>query len=211
MSVPSDNRHLAAQILEQLAEESLPPAEERSARAHLAECMRCTMELEAFEALFARLGDLPRFAPSAAFADAVMARVQIAPEESSALAWLRRVVPSTRRGWALLASAAVVPALPLIALILLVATQPLLSPTTLWQWAMIRTQASAQTGFAWLFDIAINSGLYGWFASGLTTVQSLPVMALGGAVALLAIAIPLSGWSLVRLTRTPVGSVNHAS
>lgn len=209
--MPADNGHVTAQTLEQLAEENLPAAEERSARAHLAECMRCTMELEAFEALFARLGDLPRFAPSAAFADGVLARVQIAPQESPALAWLRRFVPSTRRGWTLLAAVAVVPALPLIALILLVATQPLLSPTALWQWAMIRTQASAQTGFAWLFDAAINSGLYGWFDSGFTTVQSLPVMALGGALALLAIAIPLSGWGLVRLTRTPVGSVNHAS
>ena len=205
-----EKAHLTAQTIEQLAEGNLASAEERSARRHLAECARCATELEAFENLFARLGSLPRFAPSPVFADAVMARVRIVPQESFALAWLRRFLPTTRRGWMLLGSAALAPAIPLIALIVLLFTQPLLSPTTLWQWAQLRTQSMTQAGTAWLFDQAINSGLYGMAETGFSTLLSLPVLALGSALAILAVAIPLSGWGLVRLTRTPVGSVNHA-
>jgi hypothetical protein len=209
--VPADHEHLTALEIEQLAEGMLPQGELASARAHVDACTRCAVELEAFESLFARLGELPRYAPSAAFADAVMARVQIAPEESAAFAWLRRLVPTTRRGWLLLASAVVAPALPIVALVALVLTQPLLSPVTLWQWTLLRTQSTAQAGFAWLYDRAINSGAYGFAESGYTTVQSLPMTAIGIAAVLVAIAIPLSGWGLLRLTRTPMGSVNHAS
>ena len=197
--------------LEQLAEESLPAAEVSSARAHLAACMRCTAELEAYEALFARLGQLSRYAPSPAFADAVMARVQIAPAESPAMAWLRRFVPTTRRGWMMIGSAVIAPALPILALILLLMTQPLVTATTLWQWIMLRTQSMSQAGFAWLFDRATTSGIYSWMETGFTAAQSLSMSVLGLALVFVAIAIPLSGWGLVRLTRTPMGSVNHAN
>lgn len=206
-----ETAHLTAQTIEQLAEGNLAAAEERGARKHIIECVHCAMELEAFESLFARLGDLPRFAPSPVFADAVMARVRINPEESFALAWLRRFLPTTRRGWVLLGSATLAPALPIFALVLLLLTQPLLSLTTLWQWGTLRLQSLAQASFAWLFDAGINSGLYGMAESGFSTVLSFPVLILYSAVLVLGFAIPLSGWGLLRLTRAPMASVNHAN
>ncbi|HUE96602.1 MAG TPA: hypothetical protein VMN39_08075 [Longimicrobiaceae bacterium] len=209
--MPGESRHLTALTLEQLAEENRPAAEMESARAHLEACGRCTAELETYQLLFARLGELPRYAPSLAFADSVMARVQLAPREHPAMAWLRRLVPTTRRGWVLVGSAVLAPALPILGLVLLLLTQPLVSPAMLWQWALLRTQSMSQAGFAWLLDRAINSGLYGSLESGFTAALSLPMTVLGSAAALVAIAIPLSGWGLLRLTRTPMGSVNHAN
>ena len=203
--------HLETQTLAQLAEGTLQSAEAVEARVHLDRCARCSTELEAFTSLFGSLGELPRFAPSPAFADAVMARVRIAPQESPALAWLRRLAPTSRRGWILLAVASVAPALPIFALVIWLLTQPLLTPATLWQWTLLRAQAASQTSAAWLFDRAINSGLLGWAEGSLAAVRTFPVEALGGIVAILAVAIPLSVWGIVRLTRAPSASVTYAN
>lgn len=203
--------HLETETLEQLAEGSIPSGKAAEAHLHLDRCDRCSAELEAFVSLFGVLGELPRFAPSPAFADAVMARVQIAPQESALLAWLRRMVPTSRRGWMLLAVAAVAPALPIFALLAWLLAQPLLTPATLWQWTLLRTQSAAQTSAAWLFDGAINSGVVAWAESYVATVQTLPIEALGGIIATLAVAIPLSVVGIVRLTRAPSANVTYAN
>jgi len=169
------------------------------------------MELEAFQGLFAMLGELPRFAPSPAFADGVMARVQLAPQESRVLALLRRLIPTTRRGWALISVAVTAPVMPIIALVVWLLTQPLLSPATVTQWALLRTQAAAQAALAWLVEGSMGSSALGWADAFYEILQVVPGSALGGAIALLAVAIPLSGWALVRLTRTPVGSATYAN
>lgn len=157
------------------------------------------------------LGELPRFAPSPVFADAVMARVQITAHESRALALLRRLIPTTRRGWAFISVAVTAPAVPLVALVLWLLTQPLLSPATVTQWALLRIQSTAQTGSAWLLDRAFGSNLFGWAETSYATIQTVPDSALGGAIALLAVAMPLSVWGLIRLTRTPGGNVTYAN
>ena len=117
-----------------------------------------------------------------------MARVQIAPQESPALAWLRRWVPNTRRGWALVGAAIVAPAVPILALLAWMLSQPLLSPATLWQWAMLRTQSAAQTGAAWLLEMALSLDLVDHAGSLLDAAQAVPNSALGGALAFLAVA-----------------------
>jgi hypothetical protein len=100
---------------------------------------------------------LPRFAPSAGFANNVMARVSLGPHEHPAFAWLRRLMPRSRPGWILAAAAMVAPAIPIITLLVWMLTQPLLSPAAVWQWTLIRIQSAAQTSFVWLFDHAIPS------------------------------------------------------
>jgi hypothetical protein len=209
--VPASSAHLTAETLEQLAEGSLPSVEAAGARTHLDVCGRCAAELEAFQSLFAMLGTLPRFAPSAVFADGVMARVQLATQESRVMALLRRLLPTTRRGWAMISVAVTAPVMPIIALVLWVLTQPLISPATVTQWGLLRIQSAAQTAFAWLIDGTLGSGLFGWAETSYATIQTVPGSALGGLAALIAIAIPLSGWGLVRLTRTPVESVTYAN
>lgn len=200
--------HLTAQTLEELAEGTLDAELTANAEAHVAACSRCEAELDAYRVLFDRLGDLPRFAPSADFADAVMARVQIVPQTSLVPAWIRRLVPQTRRAWIFLGSAIVAPAVPIIALVLLLFSQPLLSPVTLWQWGSLRMQSMTQAGLAWLLDQTASSGIYGFGESMITTAQAIPLALVVAAIALLGFAMPLSAWGLLRLTRTPLRSVN---
>jgi hypothetical protein len=202
--------HLDAMTLEQLAEETLPAEAAAEARVHLDACMRCKMELEADQSLFGVLGELPRFAPSVGFADAVMARVAIAPQVHPALAWLRRMVPSSRRGWALIWVAVTAPVTPLIALVLWLIAQPLLSPATFAQYVMMRAQGYAQAGSALLVD-TVGGGFFDYAELFYSSIQTVPAGALLGVIAVLAIGIPLSAWGLVRLTRTPIGSVTYAN
>lgn len=209
--VPATSAHLPDQTLEQLAEGILPSAEAASARAHIEECGRCLAQLEGYQSLFAMLERLPRFAPSPVFADAVMARVAISPRESTVAAWLRRLVPTSRRGWALIGVAVTAPVTPILVLVAWLFTQPLLSPVTFWQWALLRAQSTSQATMAWLVDRAVGSSLFGSAETLYATMQTVPALALGTAIALFAIAIPLSGWGLLRLVRTPVGSVSYAN
>lgn len=203
--------HVDALKLEQLAERSLPPGETAAVQAHLDQCARCSAEYSAVAHLVGMLTELPRFAPSPAFANAVMARVRLAPAESAALAWLRKIVPHTRRGWVLLATASVAPAIPLLALLLWMFTQPLVTPAVLWQWTVAQTQTATQAGAGWLLDQAMNSGILLLAESLVATGLTLPTRAVGGFFIFFGLAIPLSAWGLVHLTRTPVGRKHHAS
>ena len=209
--VPEATAHLSAMRLEQLAEGGLSEAEAQAARGHLSSCQRCATEMEAFGSLFGMLGELPRFAPSPAFADAVMARVRIAPSESWYAGLLRRLIPTTRRGWLLLGTALTAPATPFIALAVWLLFQPLVTPTTLWQWGQLRVQSGAEASIAWLGEWFLTSLAGEGLAMLYTSVQSIPTNALSGAIAFLAVAIPLSAWALVRLTRSPSGKVSYAN
>jgi anti-sigma factor RsiW len=209
--VPTPMAHLTAETLEQLAEGMLSPAEAADALTHVEACGRCAAELEGHQQLFAALSGLPRFEPAPSFNDAVMARVVVGPRESFVLAWLRRLTPRSRRGWTLLGAAVTAPALPVLALVAWVVTQPLLSPATLWQWALIRSQGVAQATAAWLIDRAAGAGLLELLDHTFVAVHSVPTSALGGLLALLAVGIPLSGWGLLRLTRIPDGSVTYGT
>jgi anti-sigma factor RsiW len=209
--VPDRAAHPSSLILEQLAEGTLSPSEARAAEAHLEGCGRCSAEMESHQHLFAMLGELPRFEPSLSFSDAVMARVNIQPQESYAVAWLRRLIPRTRRGWVLLGAAVTSPTLPILALLAWIVSQPLLSPATLWQWGSLRTQSMAQAAIAGLVEVTAGAGLASMGDAIYSTLQSIPASALGGVVAVLAVAIPLSGWGLVRLTRIPDGSTTYVS
>lgn len=208
--VSASTAHLSAQVLEQLAEGSLPPARASDAATHIQACERCFAELEGYKTLFTMLERLPRFAPSAAFSDAVMARVQIAAQESWLAALIRRLMPTTRRGWALIGFVITAPATPVLALIAWLITQPLLTPSTLWQFGMIRAQSAAQAAFAWAAERTVGAGFGTWAEGSYSLLQSLPLGAVGAAVALLAIAMPVSAWGLIHLMRTPAKSVNYA-
>jgi len=209
LSTPSP--HLDRITLEELAEGSLPPARSAEAGAHIETCARCAGELEGYRALFELLGEIPRFAPSFDFTEAVMARVQIAPRTSRVAEWLWRRAPATRRGWALLGVMIVAPVTPILALAVLVLTQPLVSPSSLWQWGTMRAQSAGQSAMALALEQMPSTGFFGLAEILYATLQAVPSDALHAALVLLAIGIPLSGWGMVRLIRTPEGSVSHAN
>ena len=203
--------HLSEWTLEQLAEDLLSGYEHQSAMAHLEGCPRCAAEVDSYRTLFSALAGLPRFAPSPDFSDAVISRVRIGPQPSPALERLRRWLPVTRRGWTILAGAMIAPALPVLWLVVWLLSQPMVSPAALLQW-----------GSRWGTDAtnAVSGAVLHWETQlGLTRLASalyaavagLPMTVLLTVGAALAVAIPLSAWSLIRLVRTPLGDVHYAN
>ena len=210
-AVPENGMHLSDWTLEQLAEGQLPPAEHREATLHLETCSRCSSVADGYHALFAALSELPRFAPSPGFSDAVIARTRLTPEPGPVALWLRRFMPKTRRGWALLAAAVVSPALPIVGAVVWLLTHPLLTPASLWQWATSQgSAAGASTGVVAL-RWATNSGVAGLMRGVFDLARGLPLETVTVLATLLAIAIPCSVWAIVRLVRTPMKDVTYAN
>lgn len=202
--------HLTDWTLEQLAEGMLPEAEQASAAAHLADCARCTAELEAYQALYAALGEVPRFAPSAGFQDAVMARVRI-PQPSPVWVWLQSWMPSTRRGWAMAGVAVAAPAVGLVALVLWLLSQPVVAGGALGEWVRLASASVVSAVFGVGVEWGVRSGVFGWAQAALEAARDVPLETLGILIAVLAVAIPLSVWSLVRLIRAPMKHATYAS
>jgi hypothetical protein len=209
--VTDPTAHLTDWTLEQLAEESLPEAELAGATAHVEACALCAAELEGYRALFSTLSDLPRFAPPPAFADAVMARVRVAPQPSPVWVRVQRWLPRTRGGWAVLGAALAAPAAPLVALVVWFLSQPLVSTSALGAWATEMLRTAAGTALAEVLGWGVDTGVFGWVQLAYQTARSIPLETVGVVLALLAVAIPLSAWSLVRLVRAPMGNATYAN
>ncbi len=209
MSEPS--KHLSALELEQLAEDALSSGEAAQARSHLEACRRCAGELDSYRGLYLMLGAMPRFAPSPGFSEQVMARVRIAPQESLITAWLRRLIPTTKRGWLLLGTIVTAPSTPVLALFGWILLQPLVTPTALFQWIMLRIQSTTQAFGAWVGEQAAGAWSWELLDFAYSFLQAIPTGALTGAFALISICIPLSAWGLLKLTRTPGARVTYAN
>lgn len=210
--MPYSTGHVPTWTLELLAEDALPPGERAEAQAHLDRCVLCAAELEACRALVVALSGLPRFEPSLEFADAVMSRVRIRPAEASAFARMRRLLPSTRRGWALLLGALVAPLAPLTAAVAWLLSQPMVTAGGLWSMSEKWISDAFQSLLARSVEAVVHSGVWGWGqevveGTGTLTDGGLPVVA----ALLMALATPFAAWSLARLLRTPAGDMTHAN
>lgn len=209
--VPQPTAHLTDETIEQIADGILAGAALQRAEAHLEGCSTCAVEVEASRAFFAALSQLPRYAPSPQFADLVMAKVQVTPRTSPVFAWIRHWAPETRRGWTLLVAALLAPMLPILGFAIWVASNPVLSASTVLQWTFLQGRAlvveAAQAVARW----GVAMGATRWAEAVYTAAVSVPMDALVLALVVLAVAIPLSAWSLVRLVRTPTGNVTYAN
>jgi len=209
--VTQDTAHLEHWTLDELAEGTLSQMERARAETHLARCALCTAELEASRAVISALAALPRFAPSATFADAVMSRVALpaeAPEASTARA-RRRWLPATRRGWMLVLAAALAPLVPIVPFLAWVFSHPGVNAGSLWAigrgWVAETVWGATVRGAEW----TLRSGAAQWVVEqggqmpgGYAGLLAVVLMAL--------LAIPVSGWAMVRLLRTPTGELTHA-
>ncbi|HEY0037526.1 MAG TPA: hypothetical protein VGB66_12595 [Longimicrobium sp.] len=201
------NAHLQPWTLEELAEDTLSPREKALAMEHVRRCARCSGELDASRALIQALSSLPHFDPSPSFASGVMARVTIAATAAQTVA-RRRWLPRTRRGWTMAAVGALAPLLPLFALLTWLAGRGM-SPGALFgmggRWV-------TDAGWSLLVSVTgavVKSGVFQWVVTtGADLVGGTRGLSVAGL--LFAIAIPLSGWMLARLLRTPVGGMTHA-
>jgi hypothetical protein len=137
----------------------------------------------------------------------VMARVAL-PVAAPEAVLRRRWLPKTARGWMMGGAGIVAPLLPLFA-VLGWLTGRGLTPGALfgvarhWMadvlWGMLVRLAGA----------IVASGVWEWLV---TTGNDLVggTRGLSAAAMVFAIAIPVSGWMLVRLLKTPVGGMTHA-
>ncbi|HEX5871297.1 MAG TPA: hypothetical protein VFY65_12810 [Longimicrobium sp.] len=208
--------HLPFWTLEQLADGDLGHAERTLAEQHLRTCAHCTSELRSARTLIAALATLPAVEPSAGFADAVMARVVIAPQ--TALAALAEPVRETRRGWlpaslrgwAVLTAVLTIIMAPLAALGVWLNAHPLVSVSALWGVAR-----------GWVSEVAWNavvegagavgrSGLFGWAADTLARMPGPDTAGVPLSLLLFFAAIPISAFVIVRLLKTPATGMTHA-
>ena len=196
--------HLPYWTIEQLAEGSLSHAETTLAQLHLRACTRCTQELDGARAVVSALEAMPMVSPSAGFADAVMARVQIAPIAMQAPA------PSmTKRGWLTRKSAAAA-ALVVLMLPVLAGIGPFAAMGALW--SVVRGWAGEVSWnlFSEGTEVLIRTGMFQW---GSDVLSAIPGPSAGGVPVLLlmlAAAVPVSAWAMARLLRAPISGLTHA-
>ena len=204
------NAHLSDWTLDLMAEDALSHAERTAAEAHLRACVRCAAELEAARSVIATLSALPRFAPSGGFAEAVMARVVPIPQQVAAQSRVRRWLPKTRRGWAMMGTVAMAPIASMTALLLWLLSHPMVSAGALLGMGERWTRDAAASLLAGAADLLVKSGAWQWTADGLGRLAALTAQQLSVAAIVLAVLIPASGWVVARLLRTPLGGMTHA-
>ena len=206
--VPHSSWHLPEEMLEAIAEGALPPGDRSEAVAHVEACSRCATEIEAYRSLFAGLSALPRFAPSAAFSDAVMSRVTL-PHAALQMDRLAHWLPSTRRGWSAFAAAVLVPVIAVITLFAWLLSWSPVAPALLIPWGVERVRQAAAAGLSGANAWVLDSGVLDQLWSLVEPVTRIPMGTLSILAVLFAVAIPLSAWSLLHLTRTPLRKVSH--
>lgn len=208
--------HPSQERLHGFVEESLDVAERGVVDRHLATCEACRTEAEELRSLFASFSQLPSFAPSAGFADRVMAQVRV---RQPALAWvaewagsLERLVPRTTRGWA---AATGVFALPVIAATVVVwwlMSQPGVSPQSLWVIGASVAGDVLATGWQWAWPRLAESTAAVYVSRVLELAGSVGRGEIGLAVAMFVTATAGSIYVLYQnLFRTTARRAEHAS
>jgi anti-sigma factor RsiW len=210
ITVP-EHAHLPDWTLDLLAEDALPHAERTAAEAHLRSCPPCAAELDAARAVIASLNALPTFSPAPDFAEAVMARVVLKPAVAPELARSRRWLPRTTRGWMLAGAGVMAPLAPLATLLAWLLSHRMVTLGGLWSMGETWASDTAWAGLTHLLGAIVGSSAFAWASNAAERLVAASSGELGMAALLYAVAIPLSGWALVRLLRAPTGGVTHAS
>jgi anti-sigma factor RsiW len=168
---PTQGEHLSAGVLQDLSDGILAARESTRAMEHVRGCTVCAAELHAWSAVMDRLSGLETFAPTASFADGVMAAltaeagaeeaVAVAPAPSGSRTWTKlvvtakRFVPHTRRAWAAIAGVSVTPAVTFGLVLWAVFSHPALTPQALASFAV--WQLRDLSVMAW--EGLVNGGL----------------------------------------------------
>lgn len=161
--------HVGSARLQDFMESRLAARTATRVEAHLDGCAVCRLELDGYRAVARAVESLPSLAPSEAFSERVMAGVRIEQLARAALAptsrgervlaWLRRAVPSSPRGWAAALGAGVAPAVTVALVAYAVFSHPLVTVGSLASFAWLKTSAwmgaVAQTVFGPLLQNAL--------------------------------------------------------
>lgn len=204
LGAPERRAHPSGERLQDFVGGALPARKAAQVSEHLEGCAACAREAEAWRATFARLQTLERLAPSAGFADLVMARVHVpapaparVPEWRRALAWLGTLVPQTRQAWAAVSGVALTPAVTLGLVVWTVFSHPTLTLGSLASFAWWKATDLAAVAWQALASTAMESaGLFSIYSF----LGSLPLSpaALAGAFAVLSLGTVTACWVLYR-------------
>jgi anti-sigma factor RsiW len=187
---PDSATHPTPTALQDLLDGALAGRSARLVRSHLAACASCRDEARSWDAVLRGVAAMPRYAPSAGFADAVMARVQVAQAAPARVALVRRALdrvralagPQRRRAWAAAAGIALAPTVTAALVAYVVFSHPLVTVGTLASFLWIKGGAALG---------ALASGL------GTTVVQSAPLFGAWSTIGSLALSPTAAGASLL--------------
>jgi anti-sigma factor RsiW len=187
-------RHLTSGGLQDYLDGLLAPTVTARVESHLVACSSCRQELDAWTGLVARIESLPPLAPMAGFSDRVMVQVQVAAVARVAnhvrtrgslaartLAAAGRLLPSTRKGWALAGGVAIAPAIGLVAAAAAVVLHPFVSVSDLVTFLGWQAMDTAGAAGSWLTSTFLESALaYPLFEAARALVSASPAALAGG-------------------------------
>lgn len=212
--------HLDTERLQGYADGSLAESERVVVESHLQGCALCSTELEEWRTLYAAIGSLPQFSPSATFADGVMARVMIAqplplwtPLVAQAKLLAERIAPKTSAGWAMAAALFALPLLLGGGLVTWLISKDYVTPESLWVFVTDRAGSSLQALGASALSNLLETQAATWVVQqGTALLATAGLRGLGALAAMGGALTMLSIWILYRyLFRTPTRESNYVS
>lgn len=203
--------HLSPERIQELADDVLSGRRRRRAHAHIAACGDCRAEVHAWQALFREIEGLPELAPSDGFAPRVLAALGSVPASgparaptaawkrlpAAALVAARRLVPSTRKGWALAGGAVAAPAVAVAAGLGAVIAHPLLTLGDLAAFLWWRAGDVAGGAGSWVLGRLVESPVTTWLWTVGELGSATPQLAVGGLIFLWAATLA-AAWVLYR-------------
>jgi hypothetical protein len=165
-------QHPTPERLQAFVEEGLDEAERVVVQGHVASCAHCQAELQEWRSLFAALADLPEHAPSAGFAERVMAGVLVRqPWSVRVLELLRRLLPNTTAGWAAATAFMALPVLAGTGLVVWLLSQPGVTAQGLWLIIAHGLTSGASTAGSWLWSQWLQSSLATYTADAFQVIS----------------------------------------
>jgi anti-sigma factor RsiW len=209
--------HPAGERLQDFLDGALPVPQVARIATHLEACAACASEVDAWRAVYARLGGLETYAPSAGFTDRVMAAVRVPvidaatattrpatlvespararglsalhlPDWRRALVGVGRFVPKTRRAWAALAGVALTPAVTLGLVLYTVFSHPTLTPQALASFALWKVTELVAAAWTAAPQLVLDAGQTMGVDALFRALLDAPFMLAGGALAYSAVS-----------------------
>jgi hypothetical protein len=195
--------HPTADQLQSFVEGILADAEKAVLESHLLGCPACKGEVEEWRSLFSVLATLPQLAPSAGFANRVMAHV-VLPDPwyvraaARVGAQLQTIAPKTTRGWAYASAILGLPAIFFGALTVWLFSKPYITSEGLFAFTVdrgIEIFSSAKQG---TITTLLHSDIALYAARGLDALTTAGPGAAGALALVIASATALSAWVLYK-------------
>lgn len=203
--------HLSPERLQDYVDGVIPDRQMARIDAHVEGCTACRAEVSEWQGLFAGLGTLQTMEPSDGFYERVMAQHRVlqlvqawepVSAQIGALAWAKRLIPRTRRAWAMLAGVATAPLTIMGVLLFEMFSNPALTPGYLGSFLTWKvTEWGAALGSAFL-DGAFESTAAFQAYSAIDFLSGSPLLAVGGALSFGALSVSAAWVLYTNLFRT---------